>query len=291
MTEETGAAAPTDEQAAVSAPAESEQATQTPEQPAQDAAAENAETEKEGTQDNDVAEERQKQSRNERYKRKISAQAGLIDRVATENAALKAEIEAIKKAQKAEPAPNPADFEQGEFDPRYIAKLASIEAKKELRAELEERSTRDKQDHESKQYAERKRQIDAYASEAAALIPDFQSTVEEFSAEIGGVLPEHIQAALGATGKASAYIVYQMAKDPDLADKILNASPLEAALAIGELKAKTSLPNPKTKTSAPPPLKTPSGAAAKPVDLTALAKSDDMSAFIAMRREQSKARA
>jgi hypothetical protein len=282
MTEETGAAAPTEEQATPQAP--SEQAT--PETSVQaDAAPENAETKAkpdEGAADEDKP---RKQSTSERYRRKISAQAGVIER-------MQAELEAIKQktGQDGTDLPKADQYPQGEWDPGYIADLAAHKAAAKISETLSER---DKRGAVERAAATRQEMVEDFEDRAAqfkVLTPDFDTKVADLLKTLPNGFVPHVTEELMESEVGPA-LLYQLASDPRKAAELNAMSPREVAREIGRLEGKTSLPNPKKQTSAPPPLKTPSGAAAKPVDLTALAKSDDMSAFIAMRREQSKARA
>jgi hypothetical protein len=282
MTEETGAAAPTEEQATPQAP--SEQAT--PETSVQaDAAPENAETKAkpdEGAADEDKP---RKQSTSERYRRKISAQAGVIER-------MQAELEAIKQktGQDGTDEPKASDYAQGEWDPEFIAEKAAYKAAKKISDTLSERDRLSAADKAAATRQEILQDFEDRTASFKVLTPDFDDKVASLVKTLPNGFAPHVAEELFESEVGPA-LLYQLASDPRKAAELNAMSPREVAREIGRLEGKTSLPNPKKQTSAPPPLKTPSGAAAKPVDLTALAKSDDMSAFIAMRREQSKARA
>lgn len=282
MTEETGAAAPTDEQA-VTAPAESEQATQTQEQPKQEAAPENAETK----QTDDTEDDRpQKLTRNQRLQRKAARLAGLV----AEQAARLEELEKKSAAGATDDAPKHADYPQGEWDPGYIADLAAHKAAKKIGETL---SDRDKRRDAEKAITARQEMIDDFEERAAAfkvLTPDFDDSISELSKSLPNGLSPHLIEELYESEVGPA-VLYQLAKNPARAAEINAMSPREVAREIGRLEGKTSLPNPKKQTSAPPPLKTPSGAAAKPVDIGTIAKSDNMDAYVTMRRQQEKARA
>jgi hypothetical protein len=282
MTEETGAAAPTEEQAVTQAP--SEQATPATSVQA-DAAPENAETEakpQEGAADEDKP---RKQSTSERYRRKISAQAGVIER-------MQAELEALKQktGQDGKETPKAADYPQGEWDPTYIADLAAHKAAAKISETLSESKTRDLEDKVAatrrEMYEDFQERTDAFK----VLTPDFDDKLSELAKTLPNGFAPHVTEEL-IESEVGPALLYQLASNPRKAAELNAMSPREAAREIGRLEGKTSLPNPKKQTSAPPPLTTPKGAAAKPVDVIALAKSDDPSAYMAMRREQLKARA
>ena len=285
MTEETGAAAPTEEQAVTQAPGEQA----TPETGVQqDAAPENAETKAkpdEGAANEGQDERPRKQSTSERYRRKISAQAGVIERMA-------AELEAIKQktGQDGESVPKAADYPQGEWDPGYIADLAAHKAAAKISETLAER---DKRSVVEKAAATRQEMLEDFEDRTAAfkvLTPDFDAKISELSKTLPNGFAPHVTEELMESEVGPA-LLYQLASNPRLAAELNAMSPREAAREIGRLEGKTSLPNPKKQTSAPPPLKTPTGAAARPVDVHALAKSDDLDAYIAMRHQERKARA
>lgn len=282
MTEETGAAAPTEEQAVTQAP--SEQAT--PETSVQaDAAPENAETEakpQEGAADEDKP---RKQSTSERYRRKISAQAGVIER-------MQAELEALKQrtGQDGETAPKADQYPQGEWDPSYIADLAAHKAAAKISETLAERDSRGLAE---KAAATRQEMYEDFQDRTEAfkvLTPDFDEKLANLAKTLPNGFAPHVTEEL-IESEVGPALLYQIASDPRKAAELNAMSPREVAREIGRLEGKTSLPNPKKQTSAPPPLKTPAGAMAKPVDVHVLAKSDDPSAYMAMRREQLKARA
>lgn len=287
MKDESGAAAPATEPAQV-APAESEPATQVESVPNAEAAPENAETPKDQEQPQELDTEQKRQSRSERYRRKISALSGVIERTETEKQELQKEVEALRKAKASDQPPNPADFQGGDYDPAYIAKLAAHESLKAITARLDEREQKDTQDRQRQSAQSAQKKLDESAEKIRGLVPDFDKTLQAFL-EDGGEFSPHVKAALHSSGEKAPLLAYQLAKNPDLADRLNGMSPQEALLEIGELRAKASLPTAKTKSSAPPPLKNPVGGASKSVDLATLAKNDDATAYWIARRQQMKA--
>jgi hypothetical protein len=282
MTEETGAAAPTDERAANSAPAESEQATKTTEQSVQpDAAQETAETEQPDTEspqeESEPDDKPKKLSRSERQRRRLRA-------LATEIETLRAQL-AEKGSQTAE-APKEEDF-NGDYV-RWQAALAAHEAAQAVKQEFQ---SRDKQTREQ-QLQDRQREAAAEfferAEELKATITDFDEVFEVFSNN-GGKFEPHVIEELQLS-EHGPMLAYQLAKNPRLASELNAMSARDAAREIGRLEAKVSLPQPRKQTQAPKPLTTPTGAAAAPRTPEDAAKAGDMEAYVKLREEQEKAR-
>lgn len=286
MTDETGAAAPVTEQA-VTAPAEIEKAT--PDTSVQsDAVQENADAN--ATENKSEDAEKKSQSRSERYRRKISALSGVIERNETRTQELERELETLKKAKASDTAPNPADFPSGEWDPGYIAKLSAHEALKAVNAKLDEREQQDTKSRQQLAAERAQKSLDDSAAKVRERLTDFDETLKTFLDE-GGEFAPHVRAAVAASGERAALVAYQLAKDPDLVDRLNAMSREEALLEIGELRAKARLPEPKKQTQASAPLATVKGGAAPAQDYASLAKNDDATAYWTARRAQMKARA
>jgi len=278
MTEETGAAAPTAEQAATSAPAESEQAIKTEQSVQPDATQENAETkaeepDTEATSEEESEDRPKKLSRSERQRRRLRA-------LATEIETLRAQL-AEKDGQTSEP-PKEEDF-NGDYV-RFQAALAAHEAAQAVKQEF---TARDKQTRQQ-QLEDRKREAAAEffdrAEELKATITDFDEVFEVFSNK-GGKFEPHVIEELQLS-EHGPMLAYQLAKNPRLAAELNAMSARDAAREIGRLEAKVSLPQPKKQTQAPKPLTPPSGGASPPKDIVSAAKSDDLTAFVKMREEE-----
>ncbi len=283
MSDTEGAATPTNEQPQAAAV---EQATPAESIRDVDAPLENAEPKVEAEPAPDAAQEEAKRlSRSQRYQRKISAQAGVIDRIEAERQQLAKENEELKKAKTTDAAPNPADFPNGEWDSGYISKLAAHEALKAVRPELDARKQSDEQERQTNAAKTARQKLDDNAAKAREHIPDFDQTLDAFR-EDGGEFAPHVKEAIFASGDKAALIIYNLAKDPDHADRLNGMSPQEVLIEIGELRAKASLPERKTTTKAPAPLSTLRGGAAPSVDVHALAKNDDATAYIEARRKR-----
>lgn len=274
MTEETGAAAPTTEQAAPSAPAASEQA-----QPAQSApesaAPEPAQTEQPDSQADTQEEQPKKPSRYDRMKRRMTA-------MSTELENLRAQLGANNQPDRPKP-PQESDF-NGDYFAFQSAKTA-FDAKQAVREEFEVERTRREQRRMAELQAEMVQEFEERAADYRQRIPDFDSTIESFVAK-GGRFSQTLVEELQSSDVGPA-LAYQIAKNPVKAAELSAMSPREVAREIGRLEASMSVPKPKTVTKAPPPMSTPSGGAAKPQDLASLAKSMDVSAYITARRQAS----
>lgn len=280
MTEETGAAAPAAEQA--STPAEGQQAITTTEQaiaPEGEAAQTPAET-PEGQED-----QPKRRSTSERYRRKISAQAGVIDQLSSQIQELNQKLAASGKSQVE--LPKPSDYPQGEYDPQYVADLAAIKAEQKISARLNERDEKTAKERVTDQATRDLRTFEERAAKARATIPDFDKIIDEF-VEDGGSFAPHVVRRLHSLGDSGPAMAYYLAKNAALADEINSMSPEDAAAEIARLESKVSSAPPKT-TRAAPPLKTPSGGATPPVSLHTVAKNDDATEYWKMRKQQKSA--
>jgi hypothetical protein len=276
MSDNEGAAAPATEQAQP-APAEAQQATPTEGQPvAEQAAAENAET---------AQEERPKRrSTTDRYRRKLSAQAGVIERLASELDQLKAG----GSQKQTSDLPKPSDYPQGEFDPAYVADLAAIKVDQRLNARFEERDKLTKQERAQEDSRKAIAEFEKRAAKVKDVVPDFEDALEAF-VEDGGSFADHVARRLHKAGDKGPVLAYHLAKNPELADELNNMDPADAAAELVRIEAKLALPQPKKQTQAPAPLAPVKGAAVPPKDVHAAAKSDDLSAYYKMRDEQERA--
>jgi uncharacterized protein with GYD domain len=250
MTEETGAAAPTDE-SALTAQTESEPATQPIEQPQAEAAPENAETKEDSPEA--VQDDRPKKpSRTERMKRRMQAMATELD-------SLRAQMGEYERV-KANPVEGPkeADY-NGDYFAFQAAKTAH-ETKQALRAEFNEQKQAETQRKLAEKQAEMVQEFEERAEEFRERIPDFDKAINDFVKDGGKFSPTLVE-ELQASEMGPA-LAYQIVKNPQLAAQLNQLSPREVAREIGRLEGKVSLPNPNKITKAPPPLKTPAGAAA-----------------------------
>jgi hypothetical protein len=276
MTDETGAAAPTDALPPQGV-TESEQAK--PEQTVPETgAAPDAETPQDGQQPTEESEDKPKKpTRFERMKRRMTAMATELDN-------LRAQIGTGEQRGAPEEGPKEADF-NGDYFAYQAAKIAH-ESKKALRSEFDA----ERQNREQARLATLQREMvedfEERAEEIRSRIPDFDGAIEAFTASGGkfsdALRDEILQSEMGPA------LAYQLAKNPKLANSLNAMSPREVAREIGRLEARASLPNPKRQTSAPAPMTQPKGGASPSRSETDLAKGEDVSELIAKWRASKK---
>ncbi len=279
MTENTGAAAPTTEQAQP-APAASEQATQETSVQNTEAAPENAETQGTETETAPEGEGAKRLTRNQRLQRKAA-------RLSTMLAEQAAEIERLKTSTTKDPEPKEAEY-NGDWT-RYQADYAAWKATQNIRGVLEEKEQKDRSAQINERVREATEDFLERADATRKQITDYDQVISAFDAS-GGKFAPHLIEELRDSDKGPE-LAYHIAKTPGLAAELNQLSPRDAAREIGRIEAKLSLPQPKRQTQAPAPLTPLKGGAAPSKDLTALAKSDDVSAYVAARRAEQKASA
>jgi len=279
MTDETGAAAPTTEQA-ITAPAESEQATPKIESvPDVEASAENAEPKANETEQPEDGSEPKKLTRNQRLQRKAA-------RLSTMVAEQAAELEKLRQANSkasAESAPKEADY-NGDWT-KYQADYAAWKAASIIEGKLLEREERDTSRRLQDQQREATDEFLERVEEVKTSIPDYDKAFEAFAAQ-GGKFAQHVIEEIRDSEKGPM-LAYQLAKNPALAAELNAMSPRDCAREMGRLEAKVSLPQPKRQTQAPAPLRTVTGGAAATATVHELAKSDDVTDYVEARRKAS----
>lgn len=206
-----------------------------------------------------------KRTTNDRLKQKAAENARLLAEVA----AIRAELESVKKpltTDKPEAKadiglepPDPAKFPYGELDSKYMEALADYRADLKIakfQAELrEQQETERQQEAEKRASATLQETAAKIQQDGASAFPDFQEVVMD--AVNAGELdmgPEAFQ-ALAAT-EAPHQILYHLACNPDDYAKFSRMNPLQQALWFGRMEAKFTAPPtpaPKKTTSAPPP--------------------------------------
>ena len=288
MAEDTGAAAPTTEQAAPSAPAVSEQATPVT-IPNTDEAPENAGTEgKETEQQPEGAEDSTddkpaKLTRNQRLQRKAA-------RLSTMVAEQAAELERYRQTSArsdTDSEPKEADY-NGDWT-KWQADYAAWKAAQTVERKFTEREQREAYTRLQERKQEATEDFEESAGQLKSQIPDYEQAIEAF-ANSGGKFAPHVIEELLDSDKGPL-LAYQIAKTPGLAAQLNALSPRDAAREIGRLEAKATLPQPKKQTQAPAPLSALKGGSAVSTDIRSLAKADDVTAYAAARKAQMKARA
>jgi hypothetical protein len=290
MTDTTGAAAPSAEQAAPSAPAATEQATPqieslpNPNAPASPENAEpKAETEQTPPEGEEASDEPKRLTRNQRLQRKAA-------RLSTMVAEQAAELEKLRQATDktdAESEPKEADY-NGDWT-KFQADYAAWKAAKTVGQKFAEREQRDAEHRLRERRQEAADEFLERSEQIKSNIPDFEQVLGAFR-NAGGDFAPHVIEELMESEKGPM-LAYTLAKTPGLAAQLNALSPRDAAREIGRLEAKVALPQPKRQTQAPAPLTTVKGGAAQTKSIADLAKSDDVSAYAAARKAQMKARA
>lgn len=287
MTDETGAAAPTTEQAQA-APAVVEKATpkieSIPDPGSAEASAENAEPKADETPapEGEESDKPNKLSRNQRLQRKAA-------RLSTMVAEQAARIEELQRSSSRPDETEPKEVEYNGDWTKFQADYAAWKAAKTVTAKFDEREQRENAQRLQERRQESIEDFQERAEQVKVGIADFDKALEAF-ANNGGKFADHVREELLESDKGPM-LAYQLAKNPQLAAELNAMSPRDAAREIGRLEAKVSLPQHKRQTQAPAPLSALTGGAAKSTDIHALAKSDDASAYIAARRAEQKARA
>jgi hypothetical protein len=193
------------------------------------------------------------------------------DAALAELAALKGEKKPLTTAQPAatatDKAPNPADFEFGELDTKYISALARYEVRQELEAARKAVDEKRASEAQAAQVAEFQARVDAFAEKGAEKFADFQDLVVE-GAKAGDWDLSPTVGELILDSEYGHEIAHFLASDPDESRRIAKLPPSAQAAKFGRLEAKfeaeaaatssaqASTKTPKT-TQAPPPLKTP----------------------------------
>jgi uncharacterized coiled-coil protein SlyX len=278
MTEETGAAAPTDTEVAKPAATESEQATPAVVQPEQEAPPENAETEQQ--EDSQESEARRKLSRSQRQQRKIARLSSMLAEQA-------AKIEELNKATPSGPqAPREEDINGDYF--AYQRALNKFDTEQAVGAVLEKIAPKDtKPDVRQLDRLEAVQELQERVDAASKHLTDFEPSLAELHKRVGNLSDAVIEEV--TESDKGELILYHLSKNLDLAESINKMSARDVAREIGRLEAKVSLPNPRKQTSAPPPMSQPKGGATPSRSESELAKSEDASELIRLWREKKRA--
>jgi hypothetical protein len=213
------------------------------EQPGADAAAAVVEGEGEGEQPKVEPPKKTAQDRIDeltRARREAEREAAHWRRIAQDGAPRQQEQPAQPKAAE---EPNPADYQYGEADPRYIRELARHEARQEF---AEQAKARDRDTHV--------RSVEqTWQSRQAAFAKDHPDFHEVFDRDwpCSPAMADAIK-----TSDDGAAVAYHLAQNPDEARRIAALTPLAQVRELGRLEAKltssaTSTPQPKIISTAP----------------------------------------
>lgn len=216
--------------------------------------------------------------RSQRDKRKISYLAGQNAQLQQELNDLKAQIEKQPKTEEVEPT-----LEAYKYD---VEKYQDAKLRWILKQEFDARNAQQQQERLREQEARLNRgrvaELNEKAEALSEILPDFHEVLKDFKDD-GGEFSQTVKDAIVRVGPELAYY---LAKNPKVADELNDMEPIEAAIRIGELRPKLSLAQPKKQTTAPAPISLPKGGAAPAKTINELAKSDDLSAYVAARNAQ-----
>jgi hypothetical protein len=201
--------------------------------------------------------EQQEQKKQSRFQRRLDAQKSARIAAETETRLLReqyAKLEAQLKAPTQESGePRRDQFEDYES---YLTALTKHEARQvtlaEIKAEREANQGREKQ---SKQQSEDARIAQDWTTREAA----FQAETKDYLE----VVTPYVEVEIGALSdgarryivEAGPQVLYHLAANPDVADKIAGLTPLRQVAELGKLEASISAPAAKEPSKAPAPIK------------------------------------
>lgn len=170
-----------------------------------------------------------------------------------------------RQEPKGDDEPDPATYEYGENDLRYIRDLAKYEARQEFRKQAEEDAAARQAQEIEQGYAQRE-------AATAEKYDDYQKAVYRSQWVCTPVMADAIK-----TSEGGPEVAYHLAKNPAEARRIAALTPIAQVREITRLEVKlTSAPPPKTTTSAPEPPPQARGAGGK---FVVSPDTDDFAAF------------
>lgn len=188
--------------------------------------------------------EKKKKSFSERVG-ELTRQRNAVERIAEEainDAAFwKARALSVGKVEN----PDPAKYEAGEQDARYIADLAAHR----LYEKQTEQVKQVEQDFEQRREAQNKAAFAAQAEAIRSSAPDFDAVVSNPNLVVSEQLYKVI---LESDRKAE--VAYYIGKNPELAARLSHMPPTQAAREIGRIEATLAMSPTRKQTSAPAPI-------------------------------------
>lgn len=210
--------------------------------------------------------EQQEEKKRSKFQRRLDRQKAEKVAAQTEARLLREERDALrvkldgKSAPQAESEPKREDFPDYET---YLDAKTAWRVKQETSAAL-------KTDREERQRGERQRQATAGQEKVAqdwverektfqAATKDYETVVNPFVDEELGSYSEPARRAI-VESEVGPQLLYHLASNPEVAERISDLSPLRQVAELGKLEATVAAPAPKKAPGAPPPLKpTPQG--------------------------------
>lgn len=145
-------------------------------------------------------------------------------------------LTAKPQAATAPKAPNPKDYEGGEYDTRYLADVAKHEARvaasEEVAKAQQQTGQTAKASADQARAAEFQRRRDDFFSEASETYDDFEDVVGDPDVPIGPVLGE-----LAMESEHGAQILYELAGDRKEARRVFGLTPAKQAAWFGRREA------------------------------------------------------
>src|SRR6185437_6124853 len=194
----------------------------------------------------------------------------LADRIAALETRLTPQQEDTKQDDK---APDPADFEYGELDSKYIRALSRYEARQELKTELAKEANSRQSQAAQREAAEAGEKLKAFIDAGSGKFDDFEEVVVESAKRNEWPLSDTL-GRLIVGSDVGHEIIYHLASNPKEARQIAGKTPLEQAAYFGRLEAKFAAtsaanasgeanPKPVKTTKAPQPVQKARGAGGK----------------------------
>lgn len=141
-----------------------------------------------------------------------------------------------KAKPKSDPnAPQPADYEYGELDSKFIRDLARYEARQEFEAARQETKQQSDNASQTKAQQEFQARLDTFYQGGIDIADDFEEVVSDQSLKISSVLGELI-----LESEFGAQIAYAMASDSKEAKAVSALSPARQAAWFGQREAELS---------------------------------------------------
>lgn len=145
-------------------------------------------------------------------------------------------------APKAADRPDPASYDSGEFDTKFIEDLTDWKANTAVERKLAEMEAKTTAKTLNEQWEQR-------VAKVAETLPDFESVVYNDRWQMSPTMAEAFRSIEGGP-----QVAYHLAQNPAEASRIYRLSPTLQAIEIGKLETKLATPKPtKTATDAPTP--------------------------------------
>ena len=173
-------------------------------------------------------------------------QLGANGRIRELTAKLHEADQEIERLKSSGTSPDPNDYDAGEFDPAYIAEMAS----QRLRAQMQQEAMQRRQAAEAQIVKQRQEEFISKVEAVKAEIPDYEAVA--FGPKVTPYITDTVAQAVQSCDR-SAEVAYWLGKNVEAAKEIASMPPMQAAIEIGRIEAR--LPSPKKVSAAPDPIK------------------------------------